>query len=286
MRFMRLILAMALLHWSALPHLSTSVAGQNASQGSESDDLRTARAFLAELKNAVGQDDHKAVAAMIQYPILINTGTLRIPFADPAALAERYDLIFSSALKATIAASAFAAPGQQRSPTTAVTSGTAMTIAGGYIGAEKIDGVFRITWISLPPRDGAAAPPGPAGSLSPMSPARRAAPRRGAERLTVRGRLRTAQATGTLAAGETRSYVVWGGQGQLLDVRVDGVRGREILLRVVHARTGAPVDARAGEGVRRWSGRLSAGADYRIELKRGEPGPASAPQYVLVVTVK
>ena len=88
----------------------------------------------------------------------------------------------------------------------------------------------------------------------------------------MRGRLRMAQATGTLAAGETRSYVVWGGQGQLLDVRVDGVRGREILLRVVNARTGAPVDARAGEGVRRWSGRLPAGADYRVDLKRGEPG--------------
>jgi hypothetical protein len=282
MRFMPLIVAMALLHSSALPDLSTRVAGQSA----ESESLGAATAFLTALKNAVRRDDRTAVAAMIQYPILINTGTLRIPFADPAALAERYDLIFSPALKAAIAASVFAAPGQQRPPTTAVTSGTAMTIAGGYIGAEKIDGVFRITRISLPPPESAAAPPGPAGSVPPISPPTRAAPRRGAERLVVRGRLRMAHATGTLAAGETRSYVVWGGQGQLLDVRVDGVRGREILLRVVNARTGAPVDTRAGEGVRRWSGRLSAGADYRIDLTRGEPGPERAPQYVLVVTVK
>jgi hypothetical protein len=286
MRFMRLIVAMALLHASAAPSLSTIVAGQTATAERDSDDARAASAFLAALQNAVRRDDRTAVAAMIQYPILVNTGTLRIPFAEPAALAERYDLIFSPALKAAIAASAFAAPGQQRSPTTTVTSETAMTIAGGYIGAEKIEGVFRITRISLPPPDGAAASPGPASSVAPNSPAKGAAPRRGAERLTVRGRLRMAQATGTLAAGETRSYIVWGGQGQLLDVRVDGVRGREILLRVVNARTGAPVDARAGEGVRRWSGRLSAGADYRIELKRGEPDPDRAPQYALVVTVK
>jgi hypothetical protein len=95
-----------------------------------------------------------------------------------------------------------------------------------------------------------------------------------------------AQAIGTLAAGEARSYVVWGGQGQMLDVRVDGVRGREIIVRVVNARTGTPVDARAGEGVRRWAGRLSAAADYRIDLTRGAPSREPAPRYALVVTVK
>jgi len=223
---------------------------------------------------------------MVRYPILINTGTLRMPFADSAALIERYDLIFSPALKAAIAASAFAPAGQPPSRSTAVASETAMTLAGGYISAEKDGAVFRITRITLPAAGGASDPAGPAGSLSPLTPGTRATSRRGPERLTVRGRLHMAQAAGTLSAGETRSYLVWGGQGQLLDARVDGVRGREILLRIINTKTESPLDVRAGEGVRRWSGRLPAGADYRIELKRGEPGGAPPSQYVLVVTVK
>jgi hypothetical protein len=266
--------------------VSTRVAAQTAPRDTNGDDLRAAHAFLAALKVAVGRDDRRAVAAMVQYPIVASTGTLRIPFGDAAALIDRYDLIFSPEMKAGIAGSAFTVPGQPPSRSTAVTSATAMAIAGGYINAEKIDGVFRITRISLPAPGGAAGLAGPTDSAPAVTPGTRGAARRGPERLTVRGRLHMAQATGTLSAGQTRAYVVWAGQGQLLEARVDGVRGREILLGIVNARTGTPFDARASEGVRRWSGRVPAAADYRIELKRGESGRDPAPRYALVVTVK
>jgi hypothetical protein len=263
----------------AVLHPGSLVAGERA--GAPQEDT-AARAFLADLQRLVLRDDRRAVAGLIRYPILVASGTVQIPFADAAALVERYDLVFSPALKSKIAQSAFATPGQRQPTYAAVASSGALTFAGGAILAEQIDGVFRITRISLAMDDQFAAVAGEASARGTAGSRGRRAP----ERLTVRGRLHMAQASGTLAAGETRSYVVWGGQGQLFEARVDGVRGREILLRVVNAKTGAPIDARAAEGVRRWMGRLTAGADYRIDLLRGAPSSEQAPRYVLVVSVK
>jgi hypothetical protein len=237
--------------------------------------------FVAALKRNVAKDDRKAVAAMIRYPILINTGAVRIPFADAGALVEGYQLVFSPELKSAIAQSGFVPPGQPSSKYQVLVSDRLMTLAGGYIGAEKFDGVFRITRMSLPDSGtGSGAPLAP-----PTGGASRGGSARSPQRLTLQGRQRIAQERGTVSAGETQSYVVWAGQGQMLEARIDGVRGREVLLKIVNAKTGTPIDARASEGLRRWSGRIATGADYRIDVVRGDSS-AAAPDYLLVVTVK
>jgi hypothetical protein len=276
--FIRPILCLVL---AAATAAGTPAVARDSQAQAPPDDVTAPQRFLDELKRHVARDNRDEVAEMIQYPILVNAGTLRIPIADSKALLERYDLIFSAELKTAIAQSAFQPPGSPRRRYAAAASSDAMTIAGGYVGAEKINGVFRITRISLANVGGDPA----ANNSSPREPVTARRTPGTPERLTARGRMRMAQATGTLAVGETRTYVIWAGQGQMLDVRVDGVQGRDILLRVSNARTGTHIDARAKAGVRRWSGRVSAGADYRIELARGDGAKTAARRYVLVVTV-
>ena len=43
----------------------------------------------------------------------------------------------------------------------------------------------------------------------------------------------TTQLYGTLTAGASDSYVLWATKGELLEIRVDGVRGRDIVARLV-----------------------------------------------------
>ena len=56
--------------------------------------------FLARLKRVVAADDRAAVAAMVNYPITVQSKTYR----DAAALRADYARIFTSEVKAAIAA--------------------------------------------------------------------------------------------------------------------------------------------------------------------------------------
>ncbi len=56
--------------------------------------------FLARLKQAVAADDRAAVAAMVNYPITVQSRTYR----DAAALRANYAQVFTPEVKAAIAA--------------------------------------------------------------------------------------------------------------------------------------------------------------------------------------
>ncbi|MGH9140146.1 MAG: hypothetical protein ACRD2I_03280 [Vicinamibacterales bacterium] len=60
--------------------------------------------------------------------------------------------------------------------------------------------------------------------------------------------------SGTLARGEHGSYLVRAERNEPLKMRVDRVRGRDIVARVLHAATKTPLDGRAQEGTRVWVG--------------------------------
>jgi hypothetical protein len=124
----------------------------------------------------------------------------------------------------------------------------------------------------------------PLGAASPPPPA--AAPRRGArqpQRLFLDvGRI---QRAGTLAGGERDTYVLSARKNQLLELRVTGVSGRDIVVRIASARSGAPIDERARDGVRTWIGRLPEDGDYRIEVVRLAPGAIELP-YVFVISMR
>ncbi len=99
---------------------------------------------------------------------------------------------------------------------------------------------------------------------------------RGARRGTTVVSFRTGESsaafTGTLAAGEHERYVVKASRNELLEVRVDRVRGRDIVARVFDAATRTPVDARAQDGARSVD-RTDSG-DRRLPDRRGANGAA------------
>jgi len=62
-----------------------------------------ARAFLVALQKAVASDDRRKVASMIRYPIVAWARDRSVLFKTPASLVASYELIFTAALKKTIA---------------------------------------------------------------------------------------------------------------------------------------------------------------------------------------
>lgn len=86
-----------------------------------------------------------------------------------------------------------------------------------------------------------------------------------------------------LAPGARASYVVFVRKNRLLDVRVEGVRGRDVVARIVRAADGVAIDARTKEGVRTWSGRLPEDGDYRIDVVRLAREPHEPIPFTLLV---
>jgi hypothetical protein len=58
--------------------------------------------FLRDLQRAVARDDRAAVSALVQYPLTVFAGGIRIPIVDAEALRQNYDVVFSPALKTLI----------------------------------------------------------------------------------------------------------------------------------------------------------------------------------------
>jgi hypothetical protein len=48
---------------------------------------------LGDLRSAIGRDDRAAVAAMIEYPINVLAGGMRIPMPTAAELIRNYDVV-------------------------------------------------------------------------------------------------------------------------------------------------------------------------------------------------
>jgi hypothetical protein len=225
--------------------------------------------FLRELRTAVRNGDRQAVAARIQFPIVVRMAGLRIPFANAAALLERYDDIFTPALLETIARSD--AP-------TVVDHG--MALGTNAVIISQVGQQFRITAITVPP----SAPGGSAASLpgSSTSASRAKAP----VRVAIRGGPRPTQFAGSLPRGGTDVYLLFVPKGRLLEVRLERVRAREALVHVVHSATGAPLNPRTAGGARIVTGIPTEGADYRIEVRRSESNDAEPLPYMVSLVLK
>jgi hypothetical protein len=237
-------------------------------------DERSAAMFLRDLQRGVARDDRAAVAALIRYPLTIQAGGVRIPMADTAALLQGYDVVFSPALKALIADAAIPVRGRQAPRTPVIVTAHLMTIGPDAVRIEPLGGELRITKITMP----VAAPSPESGVAVGRRPAR--AP----ERLVLDvGEIRRA---GALDSGERDVYLLSAKKNRLLEVRITGVNGRDIVARIVRVTGSAPVDQRARDGARTWIGRLPDDGDYRIEVVRLAPGGASRLPYVIVVGMR
>lgn len=228
--------------------------------------LEALRRFVADLRTASAQDNRPAVAAMMQYPLEVMAGGLKIPVNDAAAFVGLYQTIMTPAMKAVIARARVPAAGQ--------TFPGVRTGEGGMVSFEDAvvvvpaGGGFKVTRLSVP-LGARSTPPG--------------APT--ARRLTFRVG-RPTQVSGSLDPGGRDEYLFHAVQGAFVDARLSGVPGRSVLLRLVDARTGAAVDARADAGTRVWTGRVRAASDYRLEVVRQPGSGRETLIYTLAVELK
>lgn len=239
---MRLLVATFLLTIVCAVTGAPPAAQQPASAAGQSD--QAAAAFVAELKRATAAGDRQALAALMRFPLITRIGGLRVPVDSAGAFRERFDAIFTAEVRSSIASA---------DPARITVASDRLTIGGNTIVARRIAGKWAVVEIVVP---------APGSSRTPAAP----------RRISVRSGPNPTQMSGSLGAGATDSYLVRVVKGQLLEVRIEGVRGREVLAHVANASSGAPVDARAKSGARVWSGRVPADGDYRIDVVRTKSG--------------
>ncbi|MEZ5288127.1 MAG: hypothetical protein R2712_25690 [Vicinamibacterales bacterium] len=197
---------------------------------------------------------------MMRFPLSVTAGGLQIAVRDRAAFLELYQTIMTPAMKAVIARARV--PGA----TARVSAGEASFEEAVYL--QRSDGAYRVTRLTVP-LGARARTPGEAV----------------ARRLTFRVG-RPTQVSGALLPDGRDEYVFHAVRGAFVEARLTGFPGRSILLRLVSADTGQPVDARAGAGTRVWTGRLPADADYRLEVARQPDSGSDTLIYALAVALK
>jgi hypothetical protein len=236
-------------------------------------DERPAAEFVRELQRAVAQDDRAAVSALIQYPLTVFAGGLRIPIPDTAALLQSYDVIFSPALKSLIARAAIPARGRAAGGSVVVTADF-VTVGVDALRIEPVGSGLRITRITVPLAVSSSASGAAAKRVGSHEP----------QRLAIGvGRFERA---GALARGQRDGYVLSAIKNQLLEVRINGVSGRDIVARISSVNNREPLDSRAHDGVRTWIGRLPENGDYRIDVVRLATAGDSLLPYVMVVIMR
>ena len=236
-------------------------------------------AFLTQLQVAVQSDDRNAVAAMIRYPVTISIGGLRVPFADAASVIGRYDDLFNAPLRDSIAR-ATARPQPGRTPVTVTTD--RFLIGNSEVEITAVDGVLRITGIVVPE----FVESGVTSNATPADALRRNTRTQEPRRIAIRVGSRPTQIPGLLARNATDIFILFLPKGQLAGVRVERVPPGAAAIRVVHARTGAPLGARTSGDGRFVSGRPPEGADYRIEVRRGATEDETPLPYMLSLTLR
>lgn len=223
-------------------------------------DDRSAERFFAALQAASDRGDRAAIAAMVQYPIKIPVSGWIIPVVDRATFVTSFDAFFTEEIKDLVAEAA----ATRRS----LKPGDVISLGHGALRVMRVNGRFRIIGIAPPP---------------PSRKVRGA--RRGTTAVSFRTGESSAASTGTLAAGEHERYVVRASRNELLEVRVERVRGRDIVARVFDAATGSPLDPRQ-EGARVWTGRVPATGDYLIDVMRAKPAGEPVLTYWLTISLR
>jgi hypothetical protein len=217
--------------------------------------------FLADLQAAATRDDRAAIAGMVHYPLKVLASGWIIPVDDRATFIRSFDAFFTDEIRDLIADAADN-PRPAKLP-------DVVSLGNGNIRLMRFDGRFKIIGITVPP---------PSGKVRGA--------RRGTTIVTLAGGQGTASFSGTLARGEHESYRVHAARNELIEVRVDGVHGRDIVARVLDAGARTPIDARGVDGTRVWVGRVPAAGDYLVEVVRAAPAGDAVLTYRLTVSVR
>lgn len=224
--------------------------------------------FVTGLQQAASRNDRRAVAGMMRYPLDVTAAGLQIPVTDARAFESLYDSIMTPAMRAVIARARVPTDDKPRPDVILLRSGgivfeNALTVA-------PVAGGFKVTRLAVPLTPASGAAGGAAAA---------------ARRLTFRVG-RPTQVSGSLEPGGKDRYEFHAAQGAFLDVRLTGVPGRSVLVRIVDGKTAKPLDARADTGTRVWTGRVSATSTYTIEVARQPDSGTGTLIYLLAVGVK
>jgi hypothetical protein len=209
--------------------------------------------FATELRRAVAADDRRAVAAVVEYPMVIGASGQTLRVTSAAAFEKMFDGIFTTTLRCAL-----------EHP--AVTSGEAISLADGMISARKTRGSYRITRISSA-----------AGRLrNPSAAPQRIALRAGASRMRV------AQLAGRLSDGQSDTWIATLLKGAVVEARIEGFAGNAATLRVV-APGAAPAAPSPGR-IARFTAQVN--GDYAIKVVRLASACAPELTYRLTVNVR
>ena len=241
-------------------------------------DDRSVSAFLHELQRAVARDDRPAVSQLVHYPLTVFAGDVRIPIGDAAALIQNYDLVFSPALKALISQAAVSDRGRAGAAAAVAIASDVAIIGVDTVQIRLMSGALKITKITVPLGAAAVATAPP-----PVTRDNRATGR-APQRLNLDvGQI---QRAGSLAHGDRDAYLLSARKNQLLEVRINGVSGRDIVAKIAAVKSRAPIDSRARDGVRTWIGRIPDDGEYRIDVVRLAAGDARRLAYVVVIGLR
>ncbi|HVF57533.1 MAG TPA: hypothetical protein VM934_15365 [Pyrinomonadaceae bacterium] len=87
--------------------LSSAAAGPSRQEGKYSvagiDDERAVEKFLADLQEAVAQDDRARVASMLSYPLTLHSGKRRTVLRRKSDLLKKYGVVFNRKVKDALA---------------------------------------------------------------------------------------------------------------------------------------------------------------------------------------
>ncbi|MGE0461956.1 MAG: hypothetical protein AB7Q16_11365 [Vicinamibacterales bacterium] len=224
--------------------------------------------FVASLQHAASRNDRRAVAGMMRYPLEVTAAGLQIPVSDANTFVGLYDSIMTSAMKAVIARARVPADDKPRPDVIRLRGGG--IVFENAVTISPVVGGFRVTRLVVPLAASTGATNGTAAA---------------ARRLTFRVS-RPTQVSGSLDPGGTDRYEFHAAQGAFLDVRLTGVPGRSVLVRILDSKTGKPLDARAGTGTRVWTGRVIASSTYTVEVVRQPDSGTGTLIYTLAVGIK
>ena len=256
-----------------------SVANMAQSPGSPSPHTPQLETFLAQLQRALQSGDGDAIAAMIRYPVTISIGGFRVPFADAASVLSRYDDIFNPVLRDAIAR---ASVRPQRDRQEVSVTQDRFVIGTNEVVIEPVNGQLRITSITVP----RLADGGGTTVVPPVETPRGTVRKQEPRRIAIRVGPRPTQIPGLLSRDATDSFILYLPKGQLAGVRLERVPAGAAVIRVVHARSGAPLGDRTSADGRFVAGRPAEGADYRIEVRRtGNQDEAPLP-YMLSLSLR
>jgi hypothetical protein len=227
-------------------------AAQPPGRSAQSSSLRDEREFAADVQRAMRTNDRDVVADLIRYPARVSVRLRPYPIyvKDRAALMEMYDMVFTPHLRCAIVESREPANGTPQPVYPLLVARSVVSLAGGRVIAERAQGKYRITRIT---------------SFGDTS-TRLGRPRP----VTFSAGRREVELGGRVAEAGADAYLVTAGAGARLQASIKGFPAGSLSLRVSRRGSATFLDG-ADQSGQVWTGRLTEGGEYLVEVVRRAP---------------